>query len=156
MIDLSLETTDNFIGKEIGVSDWLRLDQERVTTFAHTTLDPDWMHVDVERAKAESPWGGTIVQGFLMLSLVIHFNYELGLKPRGMAYALNYGLDRVRFISPVLVGARVRDRIVLTDFHERADGQYLCKSTHTLEVEGGERPAMVADWLTLWFRDLNR
>lgn len=155
MIELSVETAGNIIGKEIGVSDWLTLDQEQVTAFANTTLDPDWMHVDVERAKTESPWGGTIVQGFLMLSLIIHFSYELGLKPRGMVYALNYGLDRVRFISPVLVGARVRDRIVLTDFYERAEGQYLCKSTHTFELENAERPAIVADWLTLWFRDLN-
>ena len=100
MLEFRTDTAYQFIGKELAVSDWLTIDQNMVTTFATTTLDPDWMHVDVARSRESSPYGGTIVQGFLMLSLVIYFGHMGGTQPRDTAYALNYGLDRVRFLTP--------------------------------------------------------
>ncbi len=143
------------IGKEVFVSDWTPITQKQVTGFAEATLDLDWMHVDVERSKRESPYQGTIVQGFLMQSLVIYFNHKAGLVPADTEYGLNYGMEKVRFLLPVPTGSRVRDRITLTDFHERSPGRFMQRSTHTLELEGHGKPAMVADWLVLWFRTLN-
>ena len=89
-----------------------------------------------------------------MLSLVIYFGHMGGTQPKDTAYALNYGLDRVRFLAPVRTGSRVRNHVVLMDFHERAPGRYLQKTTNTLEIEGLYKPGMVADWLVLWFREL--
>jgi acyl dehydratase len=89
-----------------------------------------------------------------MLSLVIYFGHMGGTQPKDTAYALNYGLDRVRFLAPVRTGSRVRNHVVLTDFRERAPDRYLQKTTNTLEVEGLDKPGMVADWLVLWFREL--
>lgn len=155
MIDFRTDNLAAHIGRELFVSDWLAITQEQVTGFADATLDRDWMHVDVERSKRESPYKGTIVQGFLMQSLVIHFTHQAGLQPKDTEYGLNYGMERVRFLLPVPTGARVRDRITLTDFHERSPGRFLQRSTHTLELEGSDKPAMVADWLVLWFRTLD-
>jgi acyl dehydratase len=129
MIEFRTDTAHELIGQELAVSDWLTIDQEMVTRFATTTLDPDWMHVDVKRSRASSPYGGTIVQGFLMLSLVIYFGHVSGIQPKDTAYALNYGLDRVRFLAPVRTGSRVRNRIVLADFRVRAPGRYLQRTT---------------------------
>ena len=154
MVEFRTDTAHQLIGKELYVSDWLTIDQQMVTSFATTTLDPDWMHVDVARSRKSSPYGGTIVQGFLMLSLVIYFGHMGGTQPKDTAYALNYGLDRVRFLAPVQTGSRVRNHVVLTDFRERAPDRYLQKTTNTLEVEGLAKPGMVADWLVLWFREL--
>ena len=142
------------IGEEIAVSDWITLDQRQVDLFAESTRDPDWMHVDVERSRRESPYGTTIVQGFLMMSLVIHLTHESDLVPGGTEYGLNYGMDRVRFTSVVPVGSRVRTRIRLVDVTLRGEGRYLMKTSHTLEVEGEEKPAMVADWLVLWVTEM--
>jgi len=149
-----VENATDFIGKEIGVSDWITLTQEQVDMFAESTRDPDWMHIDVERSRRESPYGTTIVQGFLMMSLVIHLAHEMKLIPQGTEYGLNYGMDRTRFTSVVTVGSRVRDHVVLKSFEPRAEGRFLQNATHTLEVEGQEKPAMVADWLVLWFTEL--
>jgi acyl dehydratase len=154
MIDFRIATARQYIGKELFVSDWTVITQEMVTGFATATLDPDWMHVDVERSRRESPYGGTIVQGFLMQSLIIYFTHVAELQPSDTAYGLNYGMDKVRFLAPVPTGSRVRDRITLTDFQERSPGRYLHKSTHTIELEGSDKPAVVADWLVLWFKDL--
>jgi acyl dehydratase len=149
-----VDNATDFIGKEIGVSDWITLTQEQVNMFAESTRDPDWMHIDVERSAKESPYGNTIVQGFLMMSLVIHLSDEMKLIPNGTEYGLNYGMDRTRFTSVVTVGSRVRDHVVLKSFEPRPHGRYLQSATHTLEVEGQEKPAMVADWLVLWFTEL--
>ena len=142
------------VGEELAVSDWTTLTQEQVDMFATATKDPDWMHVDVERSRAESPYGATIVQGFLMMSLVIHLTHATATEPAGVAYGLNYGMDRVRFTSVVTVGSRVRSRIKLLDVAPRGEGRYLYKTQHYLEVEGQEKPAMVADWLSLFFTEL--
>jgi acyl dehydratase len=153
-MDFTTDTAARYIGQELSVSDWLTISQPQVTGFAECTLDPDWMHVDVERSRRESPYRETIVQGFLMQSLVIYFLHQANLQPRDTAYGLNYGMDRVRFLVPVVTGSRVRDHIVLTGFSPRGEGRYLMKTTHTLDLEGSSKPAMVAEWLVLWFRDL--
>lgn len=155
MLDFRTDNAVSHIGKELFVSDWTPITQKQVTGFAEATFDLDWMHVDVERSRRESPYKETIVQGFLMQSLVIYFNHQANLVPADTAYGLNYGMDKVRFLLPVPTGSRVRDRIVLTDFHERSPGRFMQRSTHTLELEGHDKPAMVADWLVLWFRTLN-
>ena len=141
------------IDEELAVSAWTTLTQKQVDMFATATKDPDWMHVDVERSQAESPYGTTIVQGFLMMSLVIHLTHETSTEPQGVAYGLNYGMDRVRFTSVVTVGSRVRTRIKLLTATPRGNGRYLYKTRHTLEVDGEKKPAMVADWLVLYFTE---
>ena len=142
------------VGKEIAVSDWITIDQHQVDMFAESTRDPDWMHVDVERSRQESPYRSTIVQGFLMMSLLIHLSHECDLVPEGTEYGLNYGMDRVRFTAVVPVGSRVRVRVRLLDVTPRGEGRYLMKTANTLEVEGQDKPGMVADWLVLWFTAL--
>lgn len=149
-----VEDGADHIGEELAVSEWTTLTQEQVDMFATATKDRDWMHVDVERSRTESPYGNTIVQGFLMMSLVIHLTHETSTEPEGVAYGLNYGMDRVRFTSVVTVGSRVRTRIKLLDVTPRGEGRYLYKTHHYLEVEGQEKPAMVADWLALYFTEL--
>lgn len=140
----------NYVGRAIGVSPWVTIDQAMVDGFANSTHDPDWMHVDVDRSRRESPYRGTIVQGFLMLSLLIDLSHQIGLVPKGTSYALNYGLDRVRFTSVVLTGARVRTHATLAAVEPRGEGRTLFKAHHRMEVEGQQKPSMVADWLTLW------
>jgi acyl dehydratase len=115
----SVATLDEFVGEELGVSDWVAIDQARIDAFAQCTSDNQWIHVDVEGAARESPFGGTIAHGYLTLSLLASLAMEVGLIPTDASGGLNYGLDKVRFITPVRAGARVRSRIVLleTDGH---------------------------------------
>lgn len=147
---LTSATAADYLNKEIALTDWLTITQEMVDGFAEATLDPDWMHVDVERSRREGPFGSTIVQGFLTSSLVIYFSHHYGIRLADAAYGLNYGSDRVRYLQPVLTGSRVRDRIVLTDFGKRGEGRFLMKTNHTIEIEGSDRPAAVMDWLVLY------
>ena len=109
----SLYTLQDFIGQELGVSDWMTVDQARIDQFAACTEDHQWIHVDEDRARHESPYGTTIAHGYLTLSLLPRLRMNLGLVPDGVAHALNYGLDRVRFLNPVKAGARVRVRVTL-------------------------------------------
>lgn len=155
MPELTIANAADHIGQEIVVTDWLAITQEMVDGFAAATLDPDWMHVDVERSKRESPFDGTIVQGFLMSSLVIYFSHKHKVLPTDAAYGLNYGIDRARYLAPVLTGSRVRDHISLADFHERGDNRFLMKTKHTIEIENEEKPAAVVDWLALFYANLD-
>jgi acyl dehydratase len=155
MLPLTSTTAADYLNREIALTDWLTITQEMVDGFARSTLDPDWMHVDVERSRREGPFGGTIVQGFLLSSLVIHFSHESGVTLSDSAYALNYGSDRARYLQPVLTGSRVRDRIVLTEFRERGEGRYLMKTSHTIEVEGADKPGAIIDWLVLYYLTLD-
>ena len=154
-MQLTIDGAAGHIGEEVALSEWITVTQEMVDGFANATLDPDWMHVDVERSQRESPFGGTIVQGFLMSSLVIHFSHRCGIIPVDSAYGLNYGMDRVRYLTPVLTGNRVRDRILLSDFRERGRNRYLMSTRHTIEVEGAEKPGAVIEWLALMYRNLD-
>lgn len=136
------------VGREIAVSDWLLITQERVNQFAEVTNDPDWMHTDVERAR-QGPVGETIVQGFLTLSLLMYFTHQAAYLPKDVEYAFNYGLDRVRWLSPVRVGKRIRNRMSLQGITSKGEDRYLLNISNTVEIEGESRPAMVAEWLGL-------
>jgi acyl dehydratase len=145
----TLAAINDFVGKELGVSDWLTVDQQRINEFARCTGDDQWIHVDVERARRESPFGSTIAHGYLTLSLLPAMQYAVGTLPDGVKAALNYGADKVRFISPVKAGARIRDRITLIGAEDRGGGRVLTTTRHTVEIEGEEKPALVADTLAM-------
>lgn len=147
--ELTFDDLKGMVGQELGVSGWVEVDQAMIDAFAETTRDRQWIHVDVERARRESPYGAPVAHGFLTLSLVAAMSYEIGTKPRGLAASVNYGLDKVRFLSPVKAGARVRLRSTLLSFEEKSPGQFLMKTNSTVEIEGEERPALVAETLVL-------
>jgi acyl dehydratase len=146
---LTFETLPEFVGREIGVSSWIEVPQTRIDAFADCTGDRQWIHVDVARAQRESPYRATIAHGFLTLSLLPIAVYGLfeGLKARK---SINYGLDRVRFISPVRAGSRVRVKSTLLEAEERPEEWFLLRSENTVEVEGEEKPALVAVSLGLF------
>jgi len=145
----SLSTLGDFVGQELGVSDWITVDQARINQFADQTGDHQWIHVDVERARRESRIGSTIAHGYLTLALAAACQLEMGVVPAGVSEALNYGLDRVRFLAPVKAGARVRDRVALLAVEPKDDGQLLLKTRNTIEIEGETKPALIADMLSL-------
>lgn len=149
MADLTLASIGDHVGKELGVSDWVSIDQSRIDTFASCTGDDQWIHVDVERAKRESPFRGPIAHGYLALSMVAPLSMKLGAIPKDAAAGLNYGLDKVRFLAPVPAGARVRLRVVLLGVEPKDAGQVVMKMKNTLEVEGSEKPALIAETLAL-------
>ena len=138
------------VGEEIGVSDWLTVDQARIDLFADATDDHQFIHVDHEAA-TQTPFGGTIAHGFLSLSLLSRMAADVMLIPDTTRMAVNYGLDRVRFIAPVRSGKRVRGRFVLDSVEEKAPGQLLMRHTVTVEIEGEDKPALTAQWLGLLF-----
>lgn len=137
------------IGQPLGVSGWKEIDQDMVNQFAECTGDRQWIHIDVERAKRESPFGGPVAHGHLTLSLCASLSQEVGVAPEGTASVINYGFDKVRFLAPVLVGARVRLHMKLAAFDQKGPGQYLMKSESTLEIEGGDKPALIATGLAM-------
>ncbi len=143
------------IGEEIGVSDWVLVTQEMIDQFSAVTLDPDPMHIDRDWCKQNSPFGDTIAFGFLTVSLLTFLVHEvLHYDKHGTAnsggYALNYGFDRLRFTGAVPSGGRIRGRFVLKDVRERAPGELVQTIAVTVEVEGEDEPALIADWLFLW------
>jgi acyl dehydratase len=144
-----MATAPQFVGRELGVSDWVVVDQDRIDAFAACTGDRQWIHVDVERARRESPFGGAIAHGYLSLSLVAAMVMELGVIPADAATGLNYGLDKVRFIAPVKAGARVRMRANLMAAEAQSSGRVLLKLDCMLEIEGEAKPALVAELLCL-------
>ncbi len=136
------------VGTEVGVSEWFLVDQDRVNAFADATLDHQFIHVDPEAA-AKTPFGTTIAHGYLTLSLLPHLGSDVGIVPENVVMGVNYGSDRIRFLAPVPVGSRVRARLVLKAVAEKSPGQYLLTTATTIEIEGSDTPAMVADVLTL-------
>ncbi|MBZ8134804.1 MaoC family dehydratase [Afifella sp. IM 167] len=134
------------VGEEVAVSDWFEVSQERIDLFARATEDFQWIHVDPKRAAADSPYGGTIAHGFMTLSLLAPL-FEDAVKIEEEGMGINYGLNRVRFTAPVPSGARVRGRFKLTEARDLAPGVQLAWDV-TVEVEGGERPACVVEWIT--------
>lgn len=137
------------VGQVLGVSSWITVDQAMIDQFADTTRDHQWIHVDVERARRESPFGATIAHGYLTLSLVPVMSHEIGAVPKGVGATLNYGLDKVRFLAPVKPGSRIRMRSTLVSLEEKTPGQYLMKCVSTIDIEGEQRPALVAETLAL-------
>jgi acyl dehydratase len=144
----SLEEIRTRIGQEIGTSSWLTVDQARIDAFAEATEDRQFIHVD---ATAQTPFGGTIAHGFLSLSLLSRMAADVMLVPEGLKMAVNYGLDRVRFLAPVRSGKRVRGRFVLDSVEEKAPGQLLMRHLVTVEIEDEDKPALTAAWLGLIF-----
>ena len=145
----SMLTASGFVGHELGVSDWVTVTQDRIDQFAACTGDRQWIHVDVDRARRESPFGGPVAHGYLTLSLLAALIMEIGVIPHDAATGLNYGLDRVRFIAPVKTDARVRMRAALTSAEPESDGRMLLKLQSTLEIEGEAKPALVAEVLCM-------
>ncbi len=141
---------DTVLGTEVGVSDWVTIDQERIDKFADATMDYQFIHVDPE--KATPVFGSTIAHGFLSLSMVagIPFEQEIGMVLDGTKMGLNYGLDKVRFLSPVPVNSEVRIRMKCIDVTEKNPGQYLAKTEVIMEIKGVEKPAFVAETLTMF------
>jgi acyl dehydratase len=146
----SLEEIRARLGEDIGVSSWLTVDQDQIDAFAEATEDRQFIHTD-PAAAAQTPFGGTIAHGFLSLSLMSRMGSEVFLAPEGVKMALNYGLDRVRFLVPVKAGKRVRGRFTLDSVEEKAPGQILMRYTVTVEIEGEDKPALTAQWLGLLF-----
>ena len=142
-----LEDLQAKVGDEIGVGEWFTVDQERIDTFADATGDHQWIHVDQEKAK-QGPFGTTIAHGFLTLSLIPAI--APGILPEGIKMAINYGADRIRFISPVPAGSRVRARTALDEVKEVTGGVQI-KTVVTIEIEGGAKPACVAETLTRFY-----
>ncbi|MBL4832979.1 MAG: MaoC family dehydratase [Pseudomonas sp.] len=140
----------SYIGKDLGHSEWMTIDQERVNQFADCTGDHQFIHIDEEKAK-QTPFGGTIAHGFLSLSLLPTLSAGLLIRPEGLKMAVNYGLDSLRFIQPVRVGSRVRLQSTVLDVTEKKPGQWLIKARSTLEIEGNEKPAFIAEALSLYF-----
>lgn len=146
----SLDDIRQRVGEEIGVSSWLTIDQQRIAAFADATEDRQFIHVNPEAA-AQTPFGGTIAHGFLSLSMLSRMAAEAMLVPDNLKMAVNYGLDRVRFIAPVRSGKRIRGRFTLDSIDEKAAGKILMRHTVTVEIEGEEKPALTAQWLGLLF-----
>lgn len=147
--NISLEDFKNSAGTELGPSDWLLIDQQRIDSFADATNDHQFIHVDAEKA-ANTPFGSTIAHGFLTLSLVSHLMSQHMLFPVGTVMGINYGSEKVRFIRAVKVNSRVRVRTRIEKVTRRTGGQYMVKSAVTVEIENERRPALTAELLSLY------
>ncbi len=134
------------VGTEIGVSDWITVDQDRINQFADITEDHQFIHIDEAKAKM-TPFGGTIAHGFLTLSLLSKFSEQCGVVIEGVVMGVNYGFEKVRFLSPVPSGGKVRGRFMLKSVTEKKPGQFVLAYDVTVEIEGGDKPALVAEWL---------
>jgi acyl dehydratase len=149
-----IERLSEYVGGEVGVSEWYTVDQARVDAFADATLDHQFIHVDPEAARS-TPWGTTIAHGFLTLSLIPYLTSRIGILPEGTVMAVNYGTDRVRFPEPVKVGSEIRARVVLSGVTERAPDQVMITSRVTIEIKGAEKPALVAETLSLFVTEVS-
>ena len=134
------------IGQEIGVSRWIRVDQARINAFAEITEDRQFIHVDPVAA-AKTPFGGTIAHGFLTLSLLSAMTYDAVPPLQGVVMGVNYGFDKLRFLAPVPTGSNVRGRFKLLSAEDKGGGRWLLKHEVTVEIEGADKPALVAEWL---------
>ena len=146
---LSVATLEDWIGKELGISPWVTVDQTRINEFAHCTGDHQWIHVDVERAKKESPFGGPVAHGYLTLALLAEMSAEIGIIPKDAVAAFNYGMDKVRFLATVKAGARVRNHATLASVTDQGGGRKLVKVVNTVEIEGETKPALMAETLAV-------
>lgn len=142
----SIDDATGLVGSELGVSEWLEIDQQRVNDFADVTGDHQWIHVDVERAKKESPYGAPIAHGFLTLSLIPALSKD-NFRVENAKLVINYGLNKVRFLSAVPVGSRIRVRSELADAVAKDPGTVDLTVRHTIEIDGVEKPAAVAEMI---------
>ena len=141
---------DSLINQEMGISDWLEIDQSMINEFANVTKDRQFIHIDPDKAK-NSTFGGTIAHGFLSLSMLSYFAENgFGFAIKDYPIALNYGFDKIRFISPVKVDAQIRGRSTLRSVSEKIEGQVLVKQRVVIDIKGVSKPALIADWLTMY------
>ncbi len=145
----AIEDAQKHVGTEVGVSNWITVDQQMIDEFAKVTHDEQWIHVDPERAAKETPFGGAIAHGFLTLSLASRFAYDCFDMLPGQVMGVNYGMNKLRFLMPVKAGARVRGRFTLMEAKARDATSMLRTNTLTVEIEGEETPALIAEWLGL-------
>ena len=145
-----IEELKTLIGQEVAASDWLEVTQSRISDFADVTEDHQWIHIDVDRAKTDSPFHSTIAHGFLTLSMLPHLAAQAFKVEGDFKMGINYGLNRLRFVSPVPAGSRVRARFTLQQVEDVAGGVQLTWSV-TCEIEGGAKPALVAEWLVRYY-----
>lgn len=141
-----------YVGQSMGASEWFQIDQDRINAFADATLDHQFIHVDEEKAKA-TPFGGTIAHGFLTLSLLPYFQSKMEelVIPAGLKMGMNYGFDKIRFLAPVKTGSRVRAVATLKEVVEKKPGQFLFTAEYAVEIEGEDKPALISDWLLMYF-----
>jgi len=143
------EELSQYIDKPLEPSEWIMIDQDRIDSFADATLDHQFIHVDKERA-AQTPFGGTIAHGYLTMSLISHFLPECSVQPTDAVMGINYGSDKVRFLQPVPVGSEVRGSATLKEVTEKTPGQLLLKNEFVVQIKGEEKPALVAEILSLF------
>jgi acyl dehydratase len=149
MPPVSFETYQEMVGHEVGVSSWHLVDQNRIDLFADVIEDHQFIHIDPERAKRETQFGSTVAHGFLTMSLLSIMSYEVLPVIEGTTMGVNYGFDRLRFISPVRAGSRVRGRFTLTEATLRKPKELMSRTNVTVEIEGESKPALAADWIAL-------
>ena len=147
----SPDALKDLLGQEIAVTSWFNVTQERIQQFADATLDHQWIHVDVDRARRESPFKAPIAHGFLTLSLLPHFMHEALEIRQGVRLGVNYGLNRLRFVSPVPAGSNIRARIVLQSLKDVPNGMEAVFNI-TVELEGASKPCCVAEWVVRYYR----
>lgn len=152
MKTVTVEEFKKYAGKELGASKWFKIDQERINNFADVTIDHQFIHVDTEKAKA-TPFGCTIAHGFLTLSLLTYLQESIEgmISPAGLKMGMNYGFDKVRFLAPVKVNSRIRSVAKVLSITEKKPGQLLVNTEFTIEIEGEEKPALIAEWLLMYF-----
>ena len=147
--EISLSEVQSLVGQEIGVSKWITVDQTMIDAFAGATDDHQFIHVDPMRAAAETPFGGTIAHGFLTLSLLSTMNYDCLPKIREQTMGINYGFDKVRFLTPVKCGKRIRGHFVLSEARFRGAGMMMTTYDVSIEIEDERKPALTASWMTI-------
>ena len=146
-----IEQMRSMIGQEIGVSEWFLIDQNRINQFCECTLDNQWIHTDIVKA-AKGPYGKTIAPGFLALSLIsaMSKSKQIAFDESHVQMLINYGLNKVRFLNPIVVDSRIRSRMVLTDVEEKSPGKCLVTTKHTIEIEGTDEPACIVEIIGLF------
>ncbi len=148
-MELTVEELESKVGQQVGLSDWVTVDQDMISTFGKLTFDEQFIHMDPERAKVETPFGGTIAHGFLTLSLASKFAIESLPGVKGRTMGINYGFNKIRFLHPVVSGKRIRGRFTLDKLTRKDEGQILQEFGLSIEIEGVKSPALVAKWLTM-------
>ncbi|MBT6274227.1 MAG: MaoC family dehydratase [Chromatiales bacterium] len=148
-----LSNAHTFVGREMALTDWVFVDQIQANVFGEVTRWTPWMHSDPKRCEEESPYGGTIMHGFMMVSLLTHFLDIANLRPTDAGHSLNYGMDKVRVLRPVVIGdgVQLRDRITLLDVTDKGEGRRLFKTGHSIEVKDSDKPAVYVEYLNYWY-----
>lgn len=149
LLILPLEKMKNELGRELGVTEWLQIDQERINGFAECTLDRQWIHID-EEAASKGPFGKTVAHGYLTVSLLSHFEESHMVIPKDYTMAIHHGMNKLRLLTPVVVGSKIRDKIAFTALEEKSDG-ILVTTSHTVEIKGQKKPALFAEMLTRFY-----